>query len=178
MARTVVTFGINKALIRAAKRDGLQVVVRAALWWAALKWFRSKLPGHFEPSAPTKYRGDYTKRTRVYMIRKAKRHHQKPMTWSGAMRRAILKGTPTKELFKSAGALRVRMRLPFARVANIWAGRKRVKSTGEVHNLHRELAAMTDGEITEITRDVERETNNLFQRELEQAQYVTTRFVA
>jgi hypothetical protein len=178
MARTVVTFGINRQLLKEAKADGLQVVVREALWRVGLWWFKKLLPGHFEPSAPSKYDEDYTKRTKVYMIRKAKRHHQKPLTWSGKMRRAILRGTPSKELFKSAGALRVRLRLPFARAANIWGGRKRVKSTGEVHNFHRELAAMTDGERTKLAGMIERLVNRLRNEKYRAASLRLERFVA
>lgn len=194
MPRCVVKFGINRQLIREAKRDGLQVAVREALWRAALWWFKTILPDHFEPSAPSKYAGDYTPRTRIYMLRKAgalknskggyktkkgrRRAHQRPMYWTGTMRRTILKGQPEREGFKSAGSVRVRLRLPYASAANLWAGKQRVKSTGEVHNFHRELAAMTDQQRGVIAKRVERTLRWIRGRKYATAGLSTERFAA
>ncbi len=50
---------------------------------------RALLPGHFDPSAVTKY--GYRKRSKAYQIRKARKYrHQKPLVWSGELQRAVL----------------------------------------------------------------------------------------
>jgi len=49
-------------------------------------WFRTMLPKHFTSQAAREYR--YERRTRPYMMRKAKKkHHQKGLTWSGRSER-------------------------------------------------------------------------------------------
>jgi hypothetical protein len=72
-----------------------------------VEWFTKMLPGHFEPSAVSKYK--YQPRTKGYQIRKAKKQgHQKPLVWSGAMSQALMsagniKGTPRQATVRMSG---------------------------------------------------------------------------
>ncbi len=60
---------------------------------------RNRFPGHFVPTAVTKY--GYAKRSKKYMIRKARRQgHQNPLVFTGGLRTAIManaKVTATKD---------------------------------------------------------------------------------
>lgn len=145
MANAKATFAVNPALLelhpgRAGKLK-LADSYRKALVDALLHWDRAILPRHFESSAPSRYVGAYQPRTRGYQIRKARmKHHQKPMVWSGTMERTLL-ATPTVSARVEGSSMKATLTLPFARIANFWAGGRRKHDFGE------SIRAMTPKEI-------------------------------
>jgi hypothetical protein len=92
--------------------EALNVGVADAVRW----WHGHMLPKHFKSGADGRY--DYQKRTKRYMIRKARaKHHQKPLTWSGSLMEEStrqIKITNAKAKASASGIIR-------ARVLNIYS---------------------------------------------------------
>ena len=93
----------KKAELTRAINSGLKVSVER-------DYHEQFLPQHFKSSAPKKY--GYSKRTKKYMIRKARvKHHQNPLMWSGALKREVTSNIEiraTKTMPKVSGKMRGR----------------------------------------------------------------------
>jgi len=156
MGAFVAHFGVNEELLKLAQRDGLVArELRNALAAAGRWWFRKLLPLHFKAGAALRYRGAYTRRSRAYEQAKG---HRRPMVGhltgryrqrnGRHMRDQILQGRPTITAKWSGKSTRVQIKLPHARLTNIWSGYKRP-------NFHKELTAVRADEIEQMRVMVE-----------------------
>lgn len=177
MARCTATFEINKGLWKLRTSEGWHILMREALWNVARWWHKKILPEHFKVSAPSRYPGEYTPRSRKHRARKRKNPPDRrgPMVFTGKMRRTILRGLPTRQEFKAGGATRIRLRLPFARVVNLWNGRRVLGWSDVVHNFPAELAAMNAKDHRAINKRLDRVAGFLLRRQLAVARMKKTR---
>jgi hypothetical protein len=77
--------------------------VKATLQEMVDQWHNETLPGHFTPAAVARY--GYRKRTKKYMIQKAKkRGNQNPLMWTGDLRRQAMRRAKITGTSKSATA--------------------------------------------------------------------------
>ncbi len=129
---------------RSLDGDLIHKIIEGAISEALFAWASVKLPGHFETSAPRKYSEDYVARKKRYMKTKAKQKgHQRPMEWTGTMRNQLLSGRPSTAGKKAKERVQTEMRLPYARAANFWTGKK-VRSPID---FHRELTAFNEEDL-------------------------------
>lgn len=175
MADATGTWEVNKEFLKLARgRTGTAAgaeIVRETMKAVAQNWHRRILKRHFEASAPSKYPGAYTKRTKVYMLRKAKRGHQNPMVFSGDMKRAMLSARPKFADAKAGSkSVRVKLQLPSPRAANLWTGRRAVKSTGQRHNFAREIGAFNDADIKQLVQFAQKLFRRVLERKLREGE--------
>lgn len=147
-------FGVNPALRQLARGGGPIVdSARKSLRKGADFWHKQILPGHFEPGASKKYAGAYTPRTNRHIRRKARRGSAAgPQRFTGTHRQQTLKSRPDIKDARGKKALRVRLKLKTGRAANLWTGRRVVKSTGQRHDFARELTAMRLKDVIAVER--------------------------
>jgi hypothetical protein len=127
----------------AASKRQKNAAMRAAMPLLGRHWHNKMLPEHFETSAPNKY--GYERRSRLYMLRKSReRHHQKPMVFTGEMRRTALSFAAIRQTRQKAT---VRFRTP--RALN-FSGRI------DYPDLRAELTAFSLDEIHKLDRLAER----------------------
>ena len=152
----------------------------AALSTALTEWHRGTLPKHFEASAPRRY--GYTPRTLGYVRRKARSRQRgnpkwkkiddvRPLQWTGVMRKTLLSGVSLVHKMTGRRAT-VTLNLPYVRAANLWTGRRVVRSTGVAHDLHREVSTMTGDELAQIAARVEALTAQNYRAALNSAPMV------
>lgn len=180
MAKAKAKLGINKALFDVGKgeRSAFNECVREALTETALDWKAGTLPRHFEPGAVNRY--GYTKRSKSYMLRKARvMRHQKPMVWTGRMSQELLNQAGVIRHQASGGSRRVSLTM-WSRAMNFWAGRNRQGHThrDRKHDFAAELTATTPDELEAMARDSERRTQEKFERRLAAAGEETVSFTA
>lgn len=91
-----------KKRVSESLRVGLQATVE--------DWHDTILAGHFEETAAARY--GFEQRSRAYTRRKKRsRHHNRPMVWSGVLRKTVLSNAIIKSSTKQG---RVTMRTPRA----------------------------------------------------------------
>jgi hypothetical protein len=156
MATALVDIQVPRELIRTLEGDGLQGDVRDGMVVGANVWHKRVLPGHFEASAPRKYGGTFTRRSKKTRKRKLRsKGHNKPMVSSGEMRNQILRGRTSSKALKRPTSLTVNYKLPHAPHVNFW--RNRLSKTGRVIDFPKELTAMLPREERQIAKITERE---------------------
>lgn len=127
--------------------DAITSAVRQAYTECMLKWKEGTLPRHFEEGAESRYRYThaYTPVNRGYLARKRKvKRHVKPMVWSGQFMRTLTTGHGVIEARGAGRSMRVVLKLPWARVANLWSGGVRK------HDFHAATTCMTNIEMNAI----------------------------
>ena len=142
-------------------RQGLELTAK---WWryilsdawehAGAFWHRNILPKHFTTAGAAEY--GYAKRTKNYMIRKARKQgHQVPMVWSGATRKAAIR---TRDVRVTSTGARVVLRgLP----AYIWQSQYRNAGGGSrwgtgQPNMVKELMTISEGDAKAVAQVMDR----------------------
>lgn len=197
MARVAMTLEINPAIVAAARgKKGCPVrqALRQALSEAIMWWHSNRLPMHFTAGAEHRY--GYTPRTQSYYWMKRgyywdKKHGEKryrgyytaegqrmppthkPLYFTGTMERTLTGTAPAIKMPRSENSPNVSVegKLAYNRAANLWTGRRVVRSTGEAHNFDREITAVTEKEMATLTHLVEKRTFALLKENLTRGQY-------
>lgn len=95
MFKLSVSIGNGKVFSSLAKTIHF-AAVRNGLNKAGDYWHKKMLPGHFEPSAASKY--NYEKRETGYIKRKRKKMgHTLPLVWTGRLKQEATKGKTRKQ---------------------------------------------------------------------------------
>jgi len=129
-----------------AKLRALLPAINAGLKMAVKHWHRKFLPEHFKTSASKKY--GYAKRTRVYMLAKAKRkHHQKPLVWTGALQTQLRRHIAVTSL-KTKASAKGKM---FGRALR-FSSRTAESGKGAMPNMKAEVKATIEAELKELAR--------------------------
>ena len=155
-------------------------MVKGSVIEALQRWHKYILPQHFGRGASRKYPGMYTPRTLRYCQRKVRSRkpsvqkavggiaafegrYTAPMTYTGEFKRIILNGSASYHPAQGQRSLKVKMKLPHARAANLWKGTSGKGS----HDFHRELTAMNSADIRAIynwiTEDIDQKLNQHMQ---------------
>jgi hypothetical protein len=88
----MIQMGLTITYIRDARYTVRNFATAMSLGLAeAVQWWHERyLPRHFRQGAADRY--GYERRSKRYMIRKArKKHHQRPLEWSGNMKRVLMR---------------------------------------------------------------------------------------
>jgi hypothetical protein len=127
----------------AAPKKALRTAMRDSLRNIALQWHRQNLPEHFTDSAFGKY--GYQKRHPRYLKRKRRsRGHQRPLEWTGKLKREATSFVEVKATSKNA-------RAKFRAQAANFAGKSRRRGAA-YPNIRDELRAVTEDEIKTLAR--------------------------
>ena len=138
--------------------------------WALRIWYKRYLPKHFTGQAYYRYPYAYVRRTRMYNKRKRERKIKgsigevKPWVLSGRTRDTVLNSTPTIIKPKALRRVTIKVKLPFARITNFWAG------AGRKHNYPKAMTAISTDEAESLRMYLERELPRRLGRAIEHAQ--------
>lgn len=176
MAKLTISLQLNPALL-ALLREGrgqeggpYRRAARRGLTLAADAWHRNSLPLHFTSSAPGRYPGAYTPRSRGYAIRKARRGQAgKPMVWSGTHRDTLTRpGSASVKAPRGLAnrSIAVTLTLAYSRVVNLWTG-SRASRAGYRHDFRREITEIRADEADTLRQIVEREVQDGIENELD-----------
>lgn len=132
----------------AAPKKALRAAVKKGMDAVGHFWHKRILPDHFTVEGARRY--GYKKRTKNYQKKKARtHHHQKPLVWSGELRKQAL-----SVAFVRASSRKASVRMPFLRALNFAS---RAQRQGDNYpDIRKELTATHSLDLSRLARELDK----------------------